>query len=120
MKQSYLEQLLLSLIKLEKLPLPVEECCLVEGRKWRCDFVWLLDQPLMTGCLAVKGFVVEVDGGVYSNGRHTRGSGFTSDCEKQNEVSLRGFFFLRVTAAHIRSGWAIQWIKEMMKKLGMI
>ena len=41
------------------------------GRNWRCDFAWP-DRRL----------IVEVEGGVYSQGRHTRPSGFTKDLEK--------------------------------------
>lgn len=67
-------------------------------RRWRADFV-------------VDGRVlVEVEGGVYSGGRHTRGSGFVGDCEKLNEAALLGYQVLRVTRTHIESGEALTWV----------
>lgn len=58
-------------------------------RRWRFDFAW----PLETG-----GVAVELDGGAYTNGRHTRGAGFEADCEKLNEAAVRGWRVLRFTS----------------------
>lgn len=70
----------------------------VKGRRWRVDF-------LIGGWL-----VVEVEGGHWVNGRHTRGLGFENDCEKYNELAIRGFRVLRVTGTHVRNGRALKWI----------
>ena len=67
-------------------------------RKWRLDFV-------IDGTLAV-----EVEGGVYTNGRHTRGKGFTDDCEKYAEAVISGLTVMRVTGAQVNSGEALGWI----------
>jgi len=48
------------------------------GRRWRLDFAW-------PGQLVA----VEIEGGVWSRGRHTRGSGFIGDCEKYNTAVFR-------------------------------
>ena len=48
-------------------------------RKWRFDFV-IGHHPLNTK------IAIEIEGGVFSHGRHTRGSGYVKDCEKLNSV----------------------------------
>lgn len=78
-------------------------------RRWRFDFAWLGQQPPLA---------VEVEGGVYSGGRHTRGDGFTEDCSKYNRAACMGWCVLRVTAAQIKSGEAIEWIRQLVQKEG--
>ena len=58
-------------------------------RRWRFDFAW----PAATG-----GVAVELDGGAYTQGRHTRGAGFEADCAKLNEAAVRGWRVLRFTS----------------------
>jgi very-short-patch-repair endonuclease len=72
-------------------------------RKWRFDFCW----PELK-------IAVEVEGGVWSGGRHTTGSGFTKDCEKYNHAALLGYRVLRFTGDMIKSGDSILMIKEMI------
>ncbi len=66
-----------------------EVCCL-PPRKWRSDF---LHRPSKT--------CIEVDGGTFSQGRHTRGDGFQRDCEKQNAHVLADYHVFRLTKAMI-------------------
>lgn len=73
-------------------------------RKWRFDCAW----PRFMVAL-------EVDGGVYTGGRHTRGKGFENDCEKCNEALMLGWKVLRVTSHHIGTGQALQWIERLVK-----
>ena len=40
---------------------------------------------------------IEIEGGVWTNGRHTRGSGFIRDIEKYNALTLAGWRLLRYT-----------------------
>ena len=61
-------------------------------RRWRFDFV-LLPQELK--------IAVEVEGGVFAQGRHTRGAGFTNDIIKYNEALIMGFSVLRFTTQQI-------------------
>lgn len=72
-------------------------------RRWRFDFAW-----------RVRRIAVEVEGGVWSGGRHTRGAGFVGDCEKYNAATLLGWSVLRFVP---RSGWigpAVEQIKEAL------
>lgn len=76
----------------------------IPGRKFRYDLAW-----------PAKNLALEVQGGVFSGGRHTRGYGYTADCEKLNLTVLNGWRMLWVTPAHIRSGQAIRWIEQALK-----
>lgn len=92
---------LLAQIVLAGLPIPEREVCLIPGRRFRTDFFF-----------PEARLAVEVDGGVWTGGRHTTGQGFTQDCEKTNELTLLGYRVLRVTPEHIRSGKALAWIER--------
>lgn len=65
-------------------------------RNWKVDFAFV-DLKI----------AIEIEGGVFSGGRHVRGVGFTKDCEKYNELSLMGWCLLRFTSAHMDSGYAL-------------
>ena len=56
------------------------------NRRWRFDFA---HRPSKTA--------IEIEGGVWSGGRHTRGSGYVGDCQKYNEAALLGWTVLRLT-----------------------
>jgi len=73
------------------------------SRKWRFDFAW----PALM-------IAVEVEGGVWSGGRHTRGKGFVEDCIKYNEAALLGWTVFRCTTDMVRSGQAMHYIETMM------
>jgi very-short-patch-repair endonuclease len=59
----------------------------VEGRKFAFDFAW--PSQLVA---------VELEGGTWIGGRHTRGSGQAKDIEKYNLAVLGGWSVLRYTA----------------------
>lgn len=72
-------------------------------RKWRADF-------LITGTK----ILVEVEGGIWSGGRHTRGKGYLGDMEKYNEAAMMGFTVLRFSTEQVKSGLAVQQIEKMI------
>jgi very-short-patch-repair endonuclease len=61
-------------------------------RKWRADFAHLPSKTL-----------IEIEGGVWSEGRHTRGSGFVKDAEKYLEATLAGWRVIRLAGSMITS-----------------
>jgi len=65
----------------------VKEYRFHDTRKWRFDYAIL--GPYM--------IAIEVEGGVWSGGRHTRGAGFLGDVEKYNAGTLLGWRIFRVT-----------------------
>ena len=78
-----------------------------DTRRWRLDYAWP-DRLL----------AVEVHGGTWTGGRHTRGGGFTRDREKMNEAALLGWRVLEVTTDHVRSGQALSWVEQAIGQDG--
>lgn len=72
-------------------------------RKWRADFH-----------LVGKKILVEVEGAIWSGGRHTRGKGYIGDMEKYNAATMMGFQVIRFSADQVKSGHAIQQIEKMV------
>jgi very-short-patch-repair endonuclease len=98
------EDNLAALLRWEKLPQPEREYRFDPKRRWRFDFAW----PLGT-------VAMEVEGGSWVGGAHTRGAHFEQDAEKYNEAALAGWLVLRVTPRQIDSGQAIEWIKRALQ-----
>lgn len=97
------EAALLDDILAAQLPKPTREYRFHHTRQWRVDFAW---PALKVAC--------EVEGGVYSGGRHVRGKGFEGDCVKYNELVTLGWSLIRVTPAHIKSGEAVGWLAQLV------
>lgn len=57
-----------------------------EHRRWRFDYA----HPVLR-------IALEVEGGVWSGGRHTRGKGFLGDIEKYNTATAAGWAVFRCT-----------------------
>lgn len=72
-------------------------------KDWRFDFAWP-DHEL----------AVEIEGGIWAGGRHTRGRGFMEDCRKYNEATLMGWRVLRVVGAWVRNGEALALIERAL------
>ena len=75
-------------------------------RKWRADFH-----------LKGKKILVEVEGGIWSNGRHTRGAGYLGDLEKYNAATMMGYQVIRFSTEQVKSGKAIEQIEKMVRDL---
>jgi very-short-patch-repair endonuclease len=83
---SHLERGFLCLCQHQNLPRPIPQYRFDPVRKWRFDFAWP-DVRL----------AVEIDGGLFSRGRHQRAAGYQADCEKFNAAMLAGWRVLRYT-----------------------
>lgn len=75
---------------------PEREYKFAEGRKWRADFAFVVEKIL-----------VEIEGGVFTHGGHTRGAAYTRNCEKYNHATLLGYRVLRFTTNQVLNGDAI-------------
>lgn len=76
-------------------------------RKWRADFH-----------LIGKKILIEVEGGIWSGGRHTRGKGYIGDMEKYNSATMMGYQVIRFSTEQVKSGSAIEQIEKMVGDLG--
>ena len=70
------------------------------SRLWRFDFL-----------LAESSVAVEIEGGIWSKGRHIRGAGFLADMEKYNTATMQGYRVLRFSTQQVLTGEAKKWLK---------
>lgn len=73
------------------LPEPVREYRFSTARRWRFDFAW-----------PEQRVAVECQGGVWTNGRHSRGAGQEADYEKHNAAVAQGWRVLYVTGGMLQ------------------
>jgi len=66
------------------LPAPEPEYKFCPTRRWRIDYAY----PGIN-------LAIEIEGGAYTRGRHTRGAGFIADMEKYNALTEAGWALLR-------------------------
>ena len=75
-------------------------------RLWRFDYAW----PDLR-------LAVEIEGGVWVSGRHTRGVGFRNDCIKYATASLLGWTVMRFTSDMVEDGTAIGFLDKLLLAL---
>ena len=100
-----LEDTLASHIRSLGLPEPEREYQFHPTRKWRFDFAW-----------PSKMIAVEVEGGIWSGGRHTRGAGFVADCEKYNAAAELGWRVFRYPGGIVKNGEAVNQIERILEQ----
>ena len=86
------------------IPDPVEEFKFHPTRKWRLDLCWP-DHKL----------ALEIEGGVFTNGRHVRPTGFMKDIEQYNALSIQGYGLLRFTPQQMESCESYDFLREWFK-----
>lgn len=89
-KAALRDRLFRALLDREGLPQPEAEVRFHPVRKHRLDYAW----P------AAK-LGLEVEGGVWTGGKHGRGSGIVKDMEKANLLAVAGWRLLRVTPSQL-------------------
>ena len=82
---------------------PVREYRFDPVRRWRLDFAW----PAFS-------LALEVEGGAWIRGRHTRGKGFLNDIEKYNELAILGWRLLRCTPQDVEAGRHITLVRRAL------
>ena len=71
-------------------------------RRWRADFAHIASRTL-----------IEIEGGLYQQGRHQRLHGYQADCEKYNWATMAGWRVLRLTSAMLTPDYVESIIKWM-------
>ena len=72
------------------LPKPILEWKFHPTRRWRTDLGW----PDLQ-------IAIEIEGGVYTRGRHTSPTGFVNDMEKYNALAVMGILLIRVLPSQV-------------------
>lgn len=74
-------------------------------RKWRFDYgiVLLKTKPITPIGIEILEFkiAIEIEGGTFVAGKHTRPAGYQNDCEKYNEAQRLGWSVLRFTKTDV-------------------
>lgn len=89
--------------RLAALPEPTTEYRFCD-RRWRFDYAWPNAK-----------LALEVEGGVFVAGRHSRGVGMLADMEKYNAATLAGWRVFRVTPKQVADGSALTLIEQAIK-----
>lgn len=79
----------------------VKELQFYPKRRWRFDYA-------IPDCK----IAIEVEGGAWTGGRHTRGAGFVSDMEKYNTGTLLGWRIFRVTPENLLKTETLEMLKQ--------
>lgn len=87
------------------LPEPVHQFRFHPTRRWRADLAYP-DRMLL----------IELMGAVFTGGHHTRGQGYTDDCEKANEAQLMGYRVLAFTAPQVKDGTAAATVQRALEQ----
>jgi very-short-patch-repair endonuclease len=75
-------------------------------KDWRFDFAW----PELK-------LAVEVEGGGWSGGRHTRGKGFSDDLRKYDAAMNLGWTIYRCDGAMVKAGVALNTITVLLESI---
>jgi hypothetical protein len=101
--RSELEAVLANRLHQAGVPLGEAQWPVIAGRRFRFDRAW-----------PARRVACEVNGGVYSGGRHVRGKGHAADCEKLSIAAAEGWRTLVVTREMIESGRAVALIRQAL------
>lgn len=75
-------------------------------RKWRFDFAF-----------PARKLAIEIEGGIFVNGGHSRGAAYERDLEKYNTAAKMGWVVLRYSTAMVLAGTAINDVLEVIEEL---
>lgn len=100
------QKALTALCALRGWPAPEFERRVTAERRFRFDAAWPAELVAL-----------EVNGGVWTGGRHSGGSGQIRDFEKLNLAQLLGWRVLQVTPQQLTDGTADRWLTLALRRL---
>lgn len=83
-------------------------------RQWKADF--RITNRLLNG----QEVLLEVEGMVYQQGRHTRGAGYEADCLKYSTAAAKGFTLFRFSTGQVKNGTAKQFLAKWLGRGGVV
>jgi very-short-patch-repair endonuclease len=84
----------------------VREYQAIPGRKFRFDF-----------CFREARLLIEINGGTYSKGAHSTGTGIARDYEKNNLAQIGGWRVLSFDTKMVKSGEAVDFTEQIINHL---
>jgi very-short-patch-repair endonuclease len=72
-------------------------------RDWRFDFA-----------IPLRRVAIEIEGGIWTQGRHTRGEGFQRDLDKYNQATAMGWRIFRFSVEDVLTGKEIGFLREYL------
>jgi very-short-patch-repair endonuclease len=90
-------------LRSEGLPAPIAEHRFHAVRKWRFDYAW-----------PSQSVALEVEGGVWTRGRHVRPAGYLADMEKYNAAATSGWRVLRVEPSTLLTTATIKMLRAAL------
>lgn len=97
------EQQLVWQCRVAGLPPPTTEFRFAAPRRWRFDLAW-----------EGRKVAAEVEGAIWTRGRHTRGAGYEKDLEKYNTAAMLGWTVLRFSTGQVTSGHALAVLEKAL------
>jgi len=76
----------------------------IKGRKYRFDF-----------CFKDARLLIEINGGTFTKGAHSTGTGIRRDYEKNNLAQLAGWRCLMFDGEMVRSGEAVEIVRKALE-----
>lgn len=89
-------------------------------RLWRFDFALgsYPARPQLGDAWKPSKVAIEIEGGIYVRGRHTRGTGFQKDLDKYNAATALGWKVYRFSSNDVLQGRAKDFLKLHLLKQG--
>jgi very-short-patch-repair endonuclease len=73
------------------------------ARRWRADY-----------CHTASRTIIELEGGIYSAGRHTRAAGYLGDIEKYNAAAAMGWRIIRCQPKELCTMATLQLVRQTL------
>jgi hypothetical protein len=109
-KQAYNKKIVTAYYNEHGIHPPIFEYTFCEGRKWRFDLAWPHEACLHT-CFDGN-VAIEVQGGLFTGGRHNRGAAMLKEYEKLNKAACMGWRILYVQPKELCMASTVLLIKE--------
>lgn len=94
---------LVTLCRAVHIPEPVTELRFHPVRRWRFDYAW-----------PAQKVALEVQGAIFTGGRHTRGAALLKEHQKLNAAATAGWRVLFCTPKQVANGEAVELVRQAL------
>jgi hypothetical protein len=103
-------------------PVNLQIMSILTGINWVTDYRFDVAEPdrkrrqwEMDIAAPVQRIAIEIEGGVWIRGRHTRGKGYIGDMEKYNRAVVLGWRLLRYTPDQFKRGDYVPDVRRLLE-----